>query len=94
MVDRQSVNTEFAKWMLDDPSPQKIEFVNRMTNTTPSSIAALLNTNYWYLDNTQEAEDLNDNVPMLYFTSQRVALQSSRPPNTPLLRLSGPTEST
>lgn len=58
--------TDYTK---EYPSPQNLEFVNRMTNPTPNSIAALLNTSYyWYLDNTNQAEDLNGNVPLLYFT--------------------------
>lgn len=68
MIDREAVNVEFARWMLDDPSPENIRFVTDMTNTTPNSIAALLNTSYWYLDNTEEARSLNGKVPLLYYT--------------------------
>jgi hypothetical protein len=50
MLDRKNVNVEFAKWMLDDPSPANIEFIEEMSNHTPDSIAALLNTSYWFLD--------------------------------------------
>ena len=70
MVDRKKVNRELAKWMLDDPSPSNIRFVEEMTNHTPDSIAALLNTSSWYLDNTQQVKELNGKVPLLYFTRE------------------------
>lgn len=70
MIDRQSMNEGFAEWMLEDPTPQKIEFISRMSNHTPDSIAALLNTSYWFLDNTKEAKKLDGTVPLLYFVRE------------------------
>lgn len=67
MIDRQSVNVAFAEWMLEEPTSEKIKFVNDMTNMTPDSIAALLNTSYWFLDNTPEVKALDGKVPLLYF---------------------------
>lgn len=68
MVDRKKTNEGFAQWMLDDPTPEKIRLVEEVSNHTPNSVAALLNTSYWFLDNVQQVKDLNGKVPLLYFT--------------------------
>ncbi len=70
MRDRKKINTDFATWMLEDASPANIRFVEKITNRTPDSIAALLNSSYWYLDNTQQVKDLNGKVPLLYVTRE------------------------
>ncbi|MBO0663192.1 alpha/beta hydrolase [Jiella sp. MQZ9-1] len=70
MIDRQKLDREFAEWMLDDPSPANIRFVEDMSNHTPNSIAALLNTSYWFLDDAKTVKALDGNIPLLYFTRQ------------------------
>jgi hypothetical protein len=49
---------------------RNIRFVEEMTNHTPDSITALLNTSYWYLDNTPQVKKLNGKIPLLYFTRE------------------------
>lgn len=68
MVDRAAVTQAFAEWALDDPSSENIDFVAGMTMQTSDSVAALLNSSYWFLDNTQQVVDLDGRVPLLYFT--------------------------
>lgn len=70
MVDRKQTNADFAAWMLDDPTPEKVRMIAEISLHTPNSIAALLNTSFWFLDNTQQVRDLNGKVPLLYFTRQ------------------------
>ncbi|WHO82749.1 hypothetical protein [Rhizobium leguminosarum] len=54
--------------MLEDPSAKNTRFVKDMTNRTPDSIGALINTSYWFLDNTKQVEALNGRVPLLFVT--------------------------
>jgi non-heme chloroperoxidase len=70
MIDRQGFNVDFAQWMLEEPTPAKIKFVNDMTNMTADSIAALLSASNWFLDNTPEAKALDGEVPLLYFVRE------------------------
>jgi pimeloyl-ACP methyl ester carboxylesterase len=70
MIDRHKFNLEFARWMLDDASPANVQFVENMSNRTPNSIAALLNTSYWFTDDTETVEALDGKMPMLYYTRQ------------------------
>ncbi len=67
MVDRPAFNQGFAEWMLEEATPQNVEFVSDRSNMTPGSIAALLNTSYWFFDNTDEVKALDGEVPLLYF---------------------------
>ena len=70
LIDRDRVNTEFAQWMLDDASPEKVQFLVDIANRTPNSIASLLNSSYWYLDNTAQIVELNGTVPLFFFTRE------------------------
>ena len=70
LIDRTKADRAFATWMLDDPSEANIQFVEEMSRHTPNSIAALLNTSYWYLDNTEQVRALDGRVPLLYLTRQ------------------------
>ena len=44
MVDRLAVSGFFAEWMLENPTQEASDFIQRMAFMTPDSIAALLNT--------------------------------------------------
>ena len=50
MEDRQTVITEFAKWMLEDPSPDNVAWVADMSNLTSGTVASVLNATGFYLD--------------------------------------------
>jgi len=68
LVNRDKFNDEFIQWMLEDPSAKNTRFVKDITNRTPDSIGALINTSYWFLDNTKQVEALNGVVPLLFVT--------------------------
>jgi len=68
MVDRLAVSGFFAEWMLENPTQEASDFIQRMAFMTPDSIAALLNTSYWFLDNTAEVKALNEATPLFYLT--------------------------
>jgi len=68
MLDRHAANVVFAKWMLENPTENNIRFVESMSNHTPTSIAALLNTSYWFLDDSDVLASLNGKIPLLYVT--------------------------
>jgi non-heme chloroperoxidase len=71
-VDRERINREFAEWMLDDPSPDKIKFFSQMSMGTPDAVTAVLNLSLWFLDNTEQVEKLNGKVPLLYYVRQEL----------------------
>jgi len=64
--DRQGVITEFAKWMLEDPSPENIAWVERMAYLTPATTASVLNATGFYLDYSEDLKKLEGKVPLLY----------------------------
>jgi len=85
LVNRDAVNREFAIWMLEHPSEQNIDFVGHLSSRTPSTVAALLNLSYWFLDNTAQVKSLDGQVPLLYVVReewQQVAAAWARD-NTP-----------
>ena len=66
MEDRQTVITEFAKWMLEDPSPENIAWVAGMSNQTSGTVASVLNATGFYLDYTADLVALEGSMPLLY----------------------------
>ncbi len=64
----QSVIDEFAKWMLEDASPENIRWVSRIANMTPPSTASLLNATGYYLDYSEDAKKLDGKLPLLFVT--------------------------
>lgn len=68
--DRDTVITEFAKWMLEDPSPEAVAWVEAIAQQTPSTVAGLLNATGFYLDYTEDLVKLEGQVPLLYVTRE------------------------
>ncbi len=64
--DRQNVITEFAKWMLEKPTPENIAWVSNIANMTPSSVASIENATGFYLDYSKDLIALEGKTPMLY----------------------------
>ena len=64
--DRQSVITEFAKWMLEDASDEHIEWLSNIANLTSSSVASIQNATGFYLDYREDLAALEGQMPMLY----------------------------
>ena len=64
--DRQNVITEFAKWMLEKPTPENIAWVSNIANMTPSSVAAIENATGFYLDYSKDLIALEGKMPLLY----------------------------
>ena len=68
--DRKSVVTEFAKWMLEEPSPKNIAWVEGIADMTPSTVASVQNATGFYLDFTEDLVKLEGQVPLLYVTRE------------------------
>lgn len=66
LVDRGSVTREFCAWMLENPTPDAVDFFARMSLTTPTGIAAQLNMSYWFVDGAEQIESLDGDVPMMF----------------------------
>lgn len=66
MEDRQTVITEFAKWMLEDPSPENVAWVAGMSNLTSGTVASVLNATGFYLDYSADLVALEGTTPLLY----------------------------
>ena len=64
--DRQNVIVEFAKWMLEDPSPENIAWVAGMSNLTSGTVASVLNATGFYLDYSADLAALEGKMPLLY----------------------------
>ncbi len=68
--DRQTVIVEFAKWMLEDPSPENIAWVTNIANMTSGTVASVLNATGFYLDYSEDLVALEGNIPLLYVTRE------------------------
>ena len=70
LEDRQNVIVEFAKWMLEDPSPENISWVSNIANMTPGTVASVLNATGFYLDYSKDLAALDGKIPLLYVTRE------------------------
>ena len=70
--DRQNVITEFAKWMLEKPTPENIAWVSNIANMTSSSVASITNATGFYLDYSKDLVALEGKVPLLYVVRDEV----------------------
>ena len=70
--DRQTVITEFAKWMLEKPTPENIAWVSNIANMTSSSVASITNATGFYLDYSKDLAALNGKVPLLFVVRDEV----------------------
>lgn len=70
--DRQTVITEFAKWMLEKPTPEAVAWVSDIANMTSSSVASITNATGFYLDFTKDLVALEGKVPLLYIVREEV----------------------
>ena len=70
--DRDATNRSFAEWMLEDRSKDNIKWVLDITDATPDSAAALLNSTANFLDYRHVLINLNGNTPLLYVVSEEL----------------------
>lgn len=70
--DRESVETEFGKWMLEDPSEENIAWVSEISSQTSSSVASLLNATGFYLDYSEDLIALEGKMPLMYIVREEV----------------------
>ena len=68
--DRETVITEFAKWMLEEPTAENIAWVESIAEMTPSTVASVQNATGFYLDYTEDLVKLEGQVPLLYVTRE------------------------
>lgn len=69
---RASVITEFGKWMLEDPSPEALAWVDAIAHKTPATVASVLNATGFYLDYTEDLVKLEGTMPLLYVNREEV----------------------
>jgi pimeloyl-ACP methyl ester carboxylesterase len=89
LEDRPALNIDFAKWMLEDHSPENIAWVDGISSQTPNAFAALLNETQAYLDYSEDLVKLDGKLPLLYVVReewQGVAEKWTRE-NTPSAKL-------
>lgn len=64
--DRAGFNRKLAEWMLEDASPERVAWINEVTNQTPDAVAALLNASGCFLDYRDTLAGLDGSLPLLY----------------------------
>lgn len=64
--DRQTLNRDFATWMIENPTDANMGWVAEISNQTPSEVAALLNETCAYLDYSADLRALEGTLPLLY----------------------------
>lgn len=66
LLNRQQANEDFAKWMLEDPSPENLKWVSDISNQTSDSVAALLNESGAYENYESDVKALEGKIPLLF----------------------------
>ncbi len=61
--DPANTNTEFARWMLQNKKPEAVEWIVRMTEQTPNSVATGLNATAVFLDYREDLINLGKEIP-------------------------------
>ena len=87
--DRHNTNIAFAQWMLEDTSPDNVEWLTTITNQMPDTSASLLNATSIFLDYRELLISLNGTLPLLYYVreeKQQVVTKWSEQ-NTPAARV-------
>ena len=64
--DAHKAKVEFAKWMLEYPTKEHIDWILEITNQTPDISAGLLNATAEFLDYRKDLVLLNQILPTLY----------------------------
>ena len=78
LVDRRAVTMRFAASMLEDPTPEAVEFFTHMSFATPLQTAVVLNLEYWFIDGADDIAALDGRVPMLFVVRREKELLARR----------------
>ena len=76
--DRQNTIAEFAKWMLENPSPENVAWVSNISNMTSGTVASVLNATGFYLDYSEDLKKLEGKIPLLYVTREELKKAADR----------------
>ena len=85
----ETANRQFAEWMLENPTPENIEWVLRFTRQMPDAAAALLNATSIFLDYRDTLIGLNGRLPLWYLVraaQEKIVADWARA-NTPAARV-------
>jgi non-heme chloroperoxidase len=66
LENRPAVNVEFAKWILEAPTPENIRWVDNIASQTPNFIAALTNETGTYINYEKDLRALDGHLPLLF----------------------------
>ena len=69
LLDRAKFNDEFARWMVDNPTDEYLDWVKRMMNQTSNGTAALLNESSAYQEFADDLKLLEGKIHLLYYTN-------------------------
>ena len=64
--DAHKAKVEFAKWMLEYPTKEHIDWILEITNQTPNISAGILNATAEFLDYRKDLVSINQILPTLY----------------------------
>lgn len=71
LLDRKRLDDEFARSMVDNPTPAYMEWITRISNKTGDGVAALLNESAAYQNYEADLKMMEGKVPLLYYMSQK-----------------------
>ncbi|MEW5248159.1 alpha/beta fold hydrolase [Microbulbifer discodermiae] len=64
--DRDNVIAEFSRWMLENPTLEKITWLSKIASQTSSSVASITNATGFYLDYSEDLSALEGKLPLMY----------------------------
>ncbi|MES3710400.1 alpha/beta hydrolase [Pseudomonas putida] len=69
LLHRDDLNNEFAKWMVENPTPEYMSWIKKISSQTSDEVAAILNESSAYQDYSGTLKALEGKVSLLYFAS-------------------------
>ena len=71
LLHREQLNDEFARYMVDNPHPEYMKWITRISNQTGDGVAALLNESGSSQNYEMDLTGMEGKVPLFYYMSQK-----------------------
>jgi pimeloyl-ACP methyl ester carboxylesterase len=77
MYTREQMDKSFAEWMLDNPTPEAVHWVTRISDQTANDVAAITNEVCSYYNYEADVVNYSKNHPLMIVTRNDVAVAAS-----------------
>ncbi|ALX43180.1 hypothetical protein AQ610_12745 [Burkholderia humptydooensis] len=72
MYDRKNLDTSFAQWMLENPTPDAVKWVSDISDQTPAEAAAMTNETCSYMNFESDVANFAKTSPLMITVREEV----------------------